>query len=119
MPMEEMTRPCDSRKCPSAARPGKRCAYFAVPAAVAEVVIAGSFLDRECWRQRQPAALDRLRRRYLLSLQWRLSEAEDANRRAGFCDTASLSREGKSRLRADYCNTSGLAATNVRRVRRG
>src|SRR5580700_748860 len=118
--MEERTRPWDSRKWPSAARPGNRCVYLAVPAAVACVeVIVGSFLDRECWRRRRPAAVDRLRRRYLLSLQRHLSEAADANRRAGFCDTASLFREGKSRLRADYCNTSGPEATNVRRVRCG
>src|ERR1700743_1179489 len=115
--MEERTSPWDSRKWPSAARPGKRWAYFAVPAEVAEVVIASSFLlfrDRKCWGRVAVAFGS-----FLLFLFRFLLEEEDANRRAGFCDRASLFRGKRFRPRGDYCNTSEPVATNVRRVRCG
>src|SRR5215475_1127838 len=98
MPMEERTRPCDSRKWPSAARPGNRCAYFEVPAAVADVVIAGFFLGRGCWGR---VAENLLGQYFWFCCFPLLAEAAGANRRAGFCDTASLSRGKRFRRRAD------------------
>src|SRR5579863_500317 len=45
IPSEESHSPCCSRKCPAAARPANRAAYFVVPSLVANVIIASPLVE--------------------------------------------------------------------------
>src|SRR5258708_27955711 len=105
MPMEESTSRCDSRKCPSEARPANLCAYRIVPGLVADLVMT-------LLRYLLPALAFRA-----LPLR-SLSERGAESRPEESYDKASLFRVRKSRLRGDCCSTSARRATSARRFRR-
>src|SRR6266404_5336452 len=103
--MEESTRRCDSRKCPSEARPANLCAYCVVPSLVADFVMTllRGLLSVPAFR----------------ALPLRLpSEPGVESRPEESYDRASPFRGRKSHLRADCCSTSAPEATNARRYRR-
>src|ERR1700674_3531229 len=106
MPMEESTSRCDSRKCPSEARPANLCAYRVVPGLVADLVMTllPGLLPVPGFQvlpQRLP------------------SEPGVESRPEESYDKASPFRGRKSRLRGDCCSTSARRATGAHRYRRG
>src|SRR6266850_5049864 len=105
IPMEESASRCDSRKCPSEARPANLCAYRVVPSLVADLVMT-------LLRGLLPVPAFRV-----LPLR-RPSEPGVESRPEESYDRASLFRGRKFRLRADCCSTSGRRATSAPRYHR-
>src|SRR6266404_1455535 len=102
--MEESTSRCDSRKCPSEARPANLCAYRVVPSLVADFVMTllRGLLSVPAFRA--------------LPLRWP-SEPGVESRPEESYDRASPFRGRKSHLRADCCSTSAPPSTSVPRYR--
>src|ERR1700693_1621281 len=105
MPMEESTSRCDSRKCPSEARPANLCAYRVVPGLVADLVMT-------LLRCLLPALTFRV-----LPLR-SFSEPGVESRPEESYDKASPFRGRKSHPRGDCCSTSARRATGAPRYRR-
>src|SRR5258708_11497608 len=103
--MEESASRCDSRKCPSEARPANLRAYRVVPGLVADFVMT-------------------LLRRLLPDLAFQVfplhssSERGAESRPEESYDRASLFRGRKSHLHGDCCNTNAPPSTSAPRYHR-